>query len=153
MTDRVTPQAHDELTHWNGVGQTWLRTCLQVAVPLRVAELLDLSPHVRPRAAQKWATAAADVLASEGDAILHRMRDYPDEPGTVRTFNHLARVVAALSTLPNGVEVYGLVWCAWHSPAGVPGEFGCSVCAATGVPDARFGMPITTVRLPELVDV
>lgn len=102
--------ARNELDHWNGPQFDVLRLCLSAAVPLYIAELRAMSEVERARTAAIWARDAVDPLASGGDRILHRVRDYPEEPGTAKTFNCLARGIAALAQRPGGVEAFGMVF-------------------------------------------
>lgn len=120
-----------ELNHWNGPAAHVRRVCLQVSVSLLVAELRGMSAERRDHTRRVWVNEAGGILPyTAGDALMRPTPEVgePSEPGTARSFNYLARAVAALAYGIGGVEVFGLLWCAAHSPGGVPGEFMCMKC-------------------------
>lgn len=120
-----------------------LRVCLSAAVPLQIEKLRRSGGATRVR-------DAVDVLASNGDALLRRSPALPDEPGTAKTFNHLARAVAVLALRPGGGHLFGAVWCADHSPCGAlttgedhvqRGSIPCGQCVAEGRCGDEPGVP------------
>lgn len=109
---------------------------LQVAVPLRLAELAAWGPHLHEARVRAWASDAADVVAAYGDALMFRTKGHkptptnPGAPGTAEVFNVLAKGVAALATCPGGVHVFGVLYCAAHHPGGIAVEAPCPECLA-----------------------
>ena len=95
-----------------------LSVILQVAIPLRMAELHAMSPTERRRIIRMWAADAADVVAVRGDQLMYRTKPTKGEGGTADTFNHLARGLAALAYCPGGVLFTGRHWCVEH-PGGL----------------------------------
>jgi hypothetical protein len=87
-----------------------LATSLELAVPLRVAELAAMTPHGRERTMREWAQASADAVAHRGDSLLFATKPHKGEGGTADTFNHLARGLAAAAYLPGGVTFLGRLW-------------------------------------------
>jgi len=124
--------------------ESWiLLTMLQVAVPLRIAELADMSDYERDRVSQMWRAEAAGVLPAGGQHIA-TYRKTPENPqpddqpldrlGSAGMFNLTAKAVAVLARSPGGVSMFGLVWCAEHYPTGIevdrPSETAhCPECA------------------------
>jgi hypothetical protein len=109
---------------------------LAVAVPLRVAYLSDLrragQPELYERRIRQWATDGANAVAHRGDHLM-----YGGRPGntTADVFNALARGVAALATLPGGVRVFGVLFCATHVPYGTTkGDGPCPDCGPAEAP-------------------
>ena len=102
--------------------------CLRVAVPLRVQELLGKSATLHANLAAAWAANAVDEIASHGDILQYGGR----KGEAAAVFNHLARAVAALASKRGGVRVFGLIWCAEHSPggAGPTADVVCPHCLA-----------------------
>lgn len=98
-----------------------LRTCLEITVPLLIAEIPFWSPYRRAKATQE----AADAIAHGGDATEFGCRR---EPGlAARGFNGLAQGLALAAYTPGGVTFARLHWC---------------VTPHDGCPHAR---PVTTV--------
>lgn len=147
----------DELVRWNDTGKALLLACLQVAVPLRIAELAAMTPYERGITINVWTADAVDPLGSHAAAILAKTRDYPDEPGTARMFGHIARAIAALACAPGGISAYGVLWCARHHRHGIAAEH-CPDCQArpgdeipdvTPIRHSPPGRPVVDVNLPE----
>lgn len=84
---------------------------LQVAVPLRIAELKHMTPHRRQTTMEIWRTDAVDAVASRGDAL-----QFGGKKGAAAAvFNDLARGLAVLAHAPGGVLFAGMHWCLEHS--------------------------------------
>lgn len=113
-----------------------LTLTLQVAVPLRMYQLRQMTEAQRERAVGVWAAEAAEVVASNGDTLMFRTKPWKlkdsqltaasrrkpgDEVSTAATFNHLARGLAALAYCPGGVMFGGCHWCVEH-PWGVTAD-------------------------------
>ena len=104
-----------------------LTTTLQFAVPLRIAELLELHGETRIRQAYLWAKTAVDEVACRGDVL-----QYGGKRGeAAAVFNHLARALAALAMSPGGVTFAGCHWCFEH-PVGLVRTEGIG-CTASGL--------------------
>lgn len=82
-----------------------LRSCLEVAVPMRLLELAAMPPVVRAATIEEWRRTAVEPIASRGDILQYGSRKR-GEAGEV--FNHLARGLAALAHAPGGVRFAGL---------------------------------------------
>lgn len=78
---------------------------LQVAVPLRIAELEAMPPKLRERLRTEWAREAVDVIAAQGDVLQYGGKHRGQAAGA---FNHLARGLAAAAWQPGGVHFAGL---------------------------------------------
>lgn len=86
---------------------------LQLAVPLWIAELLDLDDEERAFKIEVWRSAALMPIAERGDLLMYGAGQSRSERGqTGTTFNHLARGLAALAFHPGGVKFAGRHWCA-----------------------------------------
>ena len=83
---------------------------LEVAVPLRIAELARQNDEQRGRTMRAWAANAADVIASRGDQLMFRSKPHKGEGGTADTFNDLARALAVGAFVPGGVTFAGMHW-------------------------------------------
>ncbi|HLL68827.1 MAG TPA: hypothetical protein VK453_24400 [Micromonosporaceae bacterium] len=92
-----------------------LTMTLQVAVPLWVQQA-GPPGDARDQLLSRWAADAEPILCQHGDVILYRSK--PREFRSADAFNHLARGLAALAHHCGGVRVFGLHWCATHSPGG-----------------------------------
>jgi hypothetical protein len=106
-----------------------LATSLSAAVPLRLAELAQMTPHARMRAIAQWAQEGADAVSHNGDAL-----QYGGKPGeAAKAFNSMARGVAAAAHVPGGIPVFGLIFCARHAPGGraVTVDNRCPDCATS----------------------
>lgn len=101
-------------------GTAALLLSLEVAVPMRIAELADdvlLWSRV-----EEWRREALEPIASCGDVLM-----YGGKPGeAAEVFNHLARALAAMAFLPGGVAFGGL-----HFEAEPPVDADPSLAAAT----------------------
>lgn len=92
MTDELTPR------------QRLLLDSLSVAVPMRIAELMDDVPVVRWARIEEWRAAAVEPVASRGDVLM-----YGGKRGdAAEVFDHLAKGLAALAFAPGGVRFAGL---------------------------------------------
>lgn len=87
-----------------------LLLALQVAVPLRMAELSRMTPYQRAGAIAVWREHGEEVVAYEGD---HLLVAHPQARGdSAKAFNRMARGLAAMAYAPGGVSFAGLHWCA-----------------------------------------
>jgi hypothetical protein len=84
-----------------------LGSVLALAVPLRIAELLALSPPDRASRMALWQRESGQAIASHGDQILFRSKHRGE---TAEAFNHLARGLAVLAFAPGGVTFAGQHW-------------------------------------------
>jgi hypothetical protein len=92
-----------------------LVTMLQLAVPMWIAEVNQRHGETRTELLANWQEEAGPVVAANGDNILYLGHKRGD---TAKAFNSLARGLAVLAHATGGVTVFGLVWCARHSPGG-----------------------------------
>lgn len=93
---------------------------LEIAVPLWILQLEQLSDAERWERQKRWAHEAEEVMQETGEAILYRV-----EGKSARAFNAVAQAVAALAYMPDGVTLFGRTWRAgvfnkegrdgWHS--------------------------------------
>ena len=88
-------------------GTELLKMTLEVAVPLRIADLQRIPWDEIARKLPEW----ADVLVSQGDIIMYKS---PKKGETAKAFNVLASALAAMSFVPGGVTFSGLHWEAKH---------------------------------------
>lgn len=88
---------------------------LRLAVPLWIAVAADQDEHCRAGLLERWRTDGLDVVAHGGDDILYRGAKWGD---SAKSFNALARAMAAMAHAYGGVTAFGLTWCVEHSPAG-----------------------------------
>lgn len=95
--DIPSPPKTPELDKSMNEQQALLESTLQVAVPLHIETMRDLSPKQR----EKIAHEAALVIASKGDVILYKSKKKGE---TADAFNHLARGLAAASFCPGGIR-------------------------------------------------
>lgn len=80
---------------------------LEIAVPLRIAELAAQPHKQRAATIRWWAREAADAIGSQGDVLMFGSK----KPGrAARVFNHLARGLAAGAYLPGGITFAGRHW-------------------------------------------
>jgi hypothetical protein len=96
-----------------------LKLALQVAVPLRIAELSGMTPYQRSGALVVWREHGEDAVAYAGDYLQVRHSHARGE--TAKAFNRLACGLAALAHAPGGVSFADLHWCPVH-PWGVLAE-------------------------------
>lgn len=90
----------------------WLVECLDLAVPLWMAELYALDERDRVLRMQLWRREAGPVIAERGDVLMFRGKKKSDAGKTGMVFNHLARGLAALAFCPGGVRFADRHWCA-----------------------------------------
>lgn len=101
---------------------------LQAAVPLLIAELLELPGAARRGRALAWVAESVDEVASKGDVL-----QYGGAKGeAAKVFAHTARGLAALALAPRGVVFAGLHWCVDH-PMGVQREAADVDCRRSGM--------------------
>jgi hypothetical protein len=116
-----------------------LVTTLCVAVPMWIARADDWGPERRPDRLACWRAEALAATSEHGDVILYTGKQRGE---TARAFNALARGIAAMACHRGGVVVFGLVWCAEHSPGGaVPTVPTCCARCLEQYPDAPKGCP------------
>jgi hypothetical protein len=113
-----------------------LVTALQAAVPLWIAEADQRSGDTRAELLADWREEAGPVVAYRSDIMLYRGRERGE---AAKCFNSLARGLAALSCHQGGVAVFGLLWCAEHSPGGVPTDSPVCARCVERYPDAPRG--------------
>ncbi len=87
-----------------------LLSCLDVAVPLNMWTLSQMSPWRRDEIRTAWMVGATDLVASHGDALMYRTQRNPDEPHAAQIFNALAKALAAAACRPGGITVWGRHW-------------------------------------------
>lgn len=80
-----------------------LKVALLTAVPLWIERVKPWDWERRLARAEQ----AVDVIASEGDNILHRSREQGE---SAKAFNALAEALAILAYQPGGVEFAGMHW-------------------------------------------
>jgi hypothetical protein len=88
---------------------------LRLAVPMWIAEANKRHGETRDELLADWRREAGPVVAANGDHILYLGHKRGE---TAKAFNSLARGLAVLAHARGGVTVFGLVWCATHSPGG-----------------------------------
>jgi hypothetical protein len=100
----------------------WLLAChLEVAVPLEMLHLANLTPDDRADVAAAWAAAAVDLIANSDASLLYPIKGHPAtdrhcaEPGTAATFAATAKGIAAAAYAPGGITAFGRHWCANHA--------------------------------------
>lgn len=103
-----------EIVSWNDFShsESVLMATLESAVPLRVAELAQMSAAGREEQIRAWADAAAQPLHEEADIL---MCGGGKRGQAAKVFNHLARALAAGAYQPGGVTFNGRHWCADHA--------------------------------------
>jgi hypothetical protein len=109
----VTEAERSIESHESRIKSSVLLMSLQLAVPLRIAELLDLDDEDRQFKVEAWRRAALTPIAERADLLMYggaKNRSERGQPGQV--FNHLARGIAALAFHPGGVTFAGRHWCA-----------------------------------------
>jgi hypothetical protein len=85
-----------------------LPAALQVAVPLWIESLRQMSPEQR----QARADELADVIAERSDSILFRGARHGE---SAAAFNALAEALAIGAFQPGGASAFGSHWCTDHS--------------------------------------
>lgn len=121
---------------------------LQVAVPLRIAELERMSAHQRQSTLNAWRVDAADAVGHRGDALQFRGR----KGAAASVFNDLARGLAVLAHAPGGVLFAGVHWCLEH-PGGKAADTITDLTCTTGwvPPPAQPQRDIETVAVPAVL--
>jgi hypothetical protein len=125
-----------------------LACALEVAVPLRIMELLAMSPAKREPTMNGWRSKAVEAVASEGDILMYRSKKSGE---SARVFNHLARGLAVLAGAPGGVLFSGRHWCLEHvygKQADSISEFTCDVTWPEHRP--QRARPTETVQTTEV---
>jgi hypothetical protein len=140
---------------------------LQVAVPLRIAELTRLPAWQRDETMEHWAADAAEVLASNGDTLMFRTKPWKikeaqlgagsrrkpgDEVSTAATFNHLAKGLAAFALCLGGVTFGGVHWCVGHAWGVAPQEVSdltCDISPSDPRPVERTVSSVTTIDVAD----
>lgn len=92
-----------------------LAEMLAGAVPIYLNELKAMHPLERGGRARSWCTDATREVIAKGPQLKSRTRE---RGATARVFNLLARGLAAISLQPDGIMVFGRIWCARHHPTG-----------------------------------
>jgi hypothetical protein len=101
---------------------------LRAAVPMWIAEVNKRHGETRAELLADWRKEAGPVVAANGDHILYLGHKRGD---SAKAFNSLARGLAVLAHAAGGVTVFGLVWCAKHSPGGAYADGPpCPACLA-----------------------
>lgn len=80
-----------------------LVTCLDVAVPLWIEKLRELTAESRIERAR----ICSDAIAFKGDVILFKSKKKGE---TAEAFNRLAEGIACLAFAPGGVKAFGRHW-------------------------------------------
>ena len=108
------------LTEFEPGGRVWetLKTCLIPAVGLRTLEILQRGGP----SDLDWERVArtADIIGSQGDALLFRTPASKHSLGTAEVFNRLADAIAVMAFAPGGVRFLGEhfeVSGEWYVPA------------------------------------
>jgi hypothetical protein len=106
---------------------TLLQTTLEATVPFRMLELRQQGGPLD----RDWQETRdfADVLATEGDAVLFKGHKKGD---TARVMKGLIRALAVMAFVPGGVTAWGL-----HFDAGTPDSEGAVHCS-TFLPGAKL---------------
>ena len=81
--------------------ETLLQSSLEVAVPLWIECFKDYEWEDLQRVMKE----SEDVLAECAEAVLYRI-----EGKSAKAFNALAKAIAALSYVPEGIEIFGMKW-------------------------------------------
>jgi hypothetical protein len=123
---------------------------LTAAVPLWLAELAAMHPDQRAPAVERWRTEGVKMICERGDILQYRGTK---KGATAEAFNAMARGIAVLSTMPGGVPLGGVVFCATHHPGGIQtSERMCLQCLAeesARPPEATPAEPtLVTAYLP-----
>jgi hypothetical protein len=125
---------------------------LQLAVPLRIAELLDLDDEDRELKIEAWRRAALQPITERGDLLMYGAASSRSERGQpAQVFNHLARGLASLAFHPGGVTFCGRHWCAREHHHDVAGADDLS-CWATAVAEADAEAPTPQRQVVDVVD-
>lgn len=96
---------------WIQIEQQWksnsdlLKTCLEAAVPIAIADLAWRGGPGPSEIAQ--AESDADLLASGGDNLIYASGRNGD---TAKLFTRLARTLSVMSFMPGGVKFLGTRW-------------------------------------------
>jgi len=100
---------------------------LELAVPMRITELLRMTSTQRESVRMVWAKAAAQAIASQGDVLQYGSKKRGE---AAKVFNRIAMGLAAAAFQPGGITFAGcqhwevtaddLVAPAGPAPAGVP---------------------------------
>lgn len=103
-----------------------LMVSLQVAVPLKIADLRHIPDDYRLQQAPNL----AEILATHGDDLMYGGKS------CVAAFGAVARALALLAFAPGGVSLWGILWCERHYPFGLslkePGMGICDACVREG---------------------
>jgi hypothetical protein len=134
----VTDAEHTFESHESRMKGSLMLMSLQLAVPLWIAELLDLDDEDRAFKIEAWRRDALMPIAERGDLLMYGAGQSRSERGqTGQTFNHLARGLAALAFHPGGVRFAGRHWCAiehHHDVADSLDELSCTAAAIAAGP-------------------
>ena len=122
---------------------------LQVVVPLRLAELEALDPRRRKIAFENWRRQGVDAITAQGDILQYGSKRRGE---VAKAFNAAALGITVGSTVPGGITICGVVFCARHHPGGgkADGQM-CPECLADEgdrPAPVRHRRGITDVQLP-----
>lgn len=127
-----------------------LPMALSASVSLLIFELRELAGSARSRRIQEWTSAGAvDQLAGTEAPSLMFGVGKGQRGEAARTFNALAKALAAMAFCPGGVTFAGQFWCDTHRPGGGSAEWPCQGCVeeAPADPPPASQRPITTLAV------
>lgn len=94
---------------------------LRIAVPLWNAEIDAQHVLAQPAILDHWRRHSLDELVVGPGAEIQRVGGRAEHRQQLgRNLDALARTLALASHVSGGVPIFGEIWCAYHSPSGVP---------------------------------